>query len=225
MQRNGEHFFFMKMIFILVRTSPKRKPQSQTPMIENTNTGQDFESLSESNLASIKFLLMENSRLRCSDHSRLAFDLFHPSDPLMKRVVKVNDDEIKEVHIDALANVSNLKSSSLRLRQELEHFLSTAALVNISKDTLTKEKDIYPRKLSPINQWQFQNRYFTHLYSCYSKIQDHTSFSLYDTTDSINIGHLTMQKQKDDVNPTEIKKILFSNHQDFIKLHQSLIKI
>jgi len=143
----------------------------------------------------------------------------------MKRVVKVNEDEIKEVHFDALANVSNLKSSSLRLRKELEHFLSTAALVDISKDTLNKEKDIYPRKLSPINQWQFQNQYFSHLYSCFSKIQDHTAFSLHDIKDSINIGHLTMQKQKDNVNATEIKKVLFSNHKEFLKVHQSLIKI
>jgi hypothetical protein len=127
----------------------------------------------ESQNASIRYLLMENSRLRSNEYARVAFDLFHPSDPLMKRLTKKessDDDEIEILKRKQLAEISIAHSNLVKLGREFEEFLATSRVVDVTDGTA---KDQVGPRLSPENQWKVQQLSLSRLLTRCRKLQDY----------------------------------------------------
>lgn len=139
------------------------------PTIENPSSNL------ETQTASIQFLLMENSRLRSNEYARAAFELFHPSDPLMKRQTRKEsgeDADIVAAKKQRLSDYNFTQTSVLELGREVEQFLAKSQVVDLT-NLHRKEKDqVGQALLSPENQWKVQHLYLARLLSRCNKFQD-----------------------------------------------------
>ena len=176
---------------------------------------------------------MENSRLRSNEYSRSAFELFHPSDPVMKRVARkdaLEDVEMKGVIKDKTAELKRLENNTSTLRREFEHFLSTVKVVDLT-NTPNGEKEPHQihKTLNPVNQWKFQRRYLLNLVNRSTKIVGDAPDSIANqSSQSVSIGRLHVGASgKETSSPLHSSllrhTVTFASHLEMKEAHDSIL--
>ncbi|KAJ3268863.1 hypothetical protein HDV01_002149 [Terramyces sp. JEL0728] len=132
--------------------------------IESTNADQI-----EIQRTCIRFLMMENARLKGLEYSSIALDLFHPSDPLTKRAqLEVGSNPIKDEKIQKMQDLNRL---ARKLTTEAYMFGAGSSVVDLTC-TVGKTNEWKPQGLNPQFQWISQKKKLEEMFENIQKISD-----------------------------------------------------
>lgn len=176
---------------------------------------------------------MENSRLRSNEYSRSAFELFHPSDPVMKRIARKDareDAEIEGVIKDKTEELKRLKNNAFTLRREFEHFLSTVKVVDLT-NTPNGENEPHQihKTLNPVNQWTFQRRYLLDLVNRSTKVVGDAPDSIANqSSQTVTIGRLHVGASGKETSSQLdssllMHRVTFASHLEMKEAHESIL--
>ncbi|KAJ2997082.1 hypothetical protein HDV02_005896 [Globomyces sp. JEL0801] len=203
-----------------VQNSPLRKQslhQSHTPLslpnksetnLQNPDTATTTSNLLvETQKICIRFLMLEIARLKGREYSSTNWQLFHPSDPLMKRSTraqKQSPDYSFSEYVDKSKNVeiSELQNQANSVLSDIYSFAKESCVIDLTNTTKNIHSKVWKPKLSdPLQQFlskkskltQLQNRIQTlHNNIHESEISSHRVKSL--SNKSVICGRVTIER-------------------------------
>ncbi|KAJ3312148.1 hypothetical protein HDV04_003402 [Boothiomyces sp. JEL0838] len=153
--------------------SPIRKAvnNDQSMVIQSSSVGNPeyFADQMEIQRTCIRFLMMENARLKGLEYSSIALDLFHPSDPLTKRAQR--EEGRNSSKDEKMQNMLDLNRLARKLTTEAYLFGAGSTVVDLS-GTVKKTNGWKPQILNPQFQWLSKKKQLEEMFENIQQISD-----------------------------------------------------
>ncbi|KAJ3259055.1 hypothetical protein HK103_002942 [Boothiomyces macroporosus] len=153
--------------------SPIRKAvnSDQSMVIQSSSVGNPeyYADQMEIQRTCIRFLMMENARLKGLEYSSIALDLFHPSDPLTKRAQR--EEGRNSSKDEKMQNMLDLNRLARKLTTEAYLFGAGSTVVDLS-GTVKKTNGWKPQILNPQFQWLSKKKQLEEMFENIQQISD-----------------------------------------------------
>lgn len=154
---------------------------------------------------------MENARLKANEYSQVAFHLFHPADPVMKRQMRSDNSPNHQRTKELQELKDKIKTNSAAL----ESLASQIKIVNISNP---KSNSWRPKMSDPEYQWRSQQERLKSLIKISNSISEAIDDAALNKSIYSSIGSIVVPATE-----KQTKPVFFDSLSHFAQLHTSLV--